>query len=293
VPIAASFSVLGVGSGMAGDTTAMQPAEVDDGELERLLAPLREDPQRSAILTDVDGTIAPIVLNPADAAVPEPTRGLLRALAARYALVGCLSGRRALDARRIVGLDELAYSGNHGFELLLPGDKEVRPDPSLDGHEGDAPNFVGSLDRSGLERVGIRTEDKGAIVALHWRGAENEGAAESLAHEIASEAEWQGLVPHHGRKVLEVRPNVAVNKGIAVAALLASRDVDAALYGGDDRTDVDAFIALRTLREDGKLRATACIAVASEESPAEVSGEADLTVDGPPGFVRVLEALAE
>jgi trehalose 6-phosphate phosphatase len=278
---------------MAGDTTAMGPTEADDGGLERLLAPLKEDPSRSAVLTDVDGTIAPIVLKPGDAAVPEHTRELLRALAVRYALVGCLSGRRALDARRIVGLDELAYSGNHGFELLLPGDDEVRPDPSLDGHEGDAPGFVEELDRSELERVGIRTEDKGAIVGLHWRGADNEGAAESLAHEIASEAEWQGLVPHRGRKVLEIRPNVAINKGVAVAALLASRPIEAALYGGDDRTDVDAFTALRTLREDGRLSATACIAVASDESPPEVAAEADLTVDGPEGFVRVLEALAD
>jgi trehalose 6-phosphate phosphatase len=276
---------------MAGDTTAMPDAEAQEGELMLLLAPLREDPSRSAILTDVDGTIAPITTKPADAAVPEPTRDVLRKLAERYALVGCLSGRRALDARRIVGLDELAYSGNHGFELLLPGDEEARPDPSLDGHEDDAPRFVAELDRSELERVGIRTEDKGAIIGLHWRGAENEGAAESLAHEIASEAEWQGLVPHRGRKVLEIRPNVPINKGIAVAALLASRPMDAALYGGDDRTDVDAFTALRTLREDGRLRATACIAVASDESPPEVSREGDLTVDGPPGFVRVLEAL--
>jgi trehalose 6-phosphate phosphatase len=278
---------------MAGDTTAMGPPATDESDLELLLAPLRDDPSHSAILTDVDGTIAPIVLDPGDASVPARTRELLRALAERYALVGCLSGRRALDARRVVGLDQLAYSGNHGFELLLPGEDEVRPDPSLDGHEGDAPRFVDGLDRSELERVGIRTEDKGAIVGLHWRGAENEGAAESLAHEIASEAEWQGLVPHRGRKVLEIRPNVAVNKGIAVAALIPARPVDAALYGGDDRTDVDAFTALRTLRDDGQLKATACIAVASEESPAEVSEVADMTVPGPEGFVTVLETLAE
>src|SRR5215213_6568143 len=277
---------------MAGDTRAVNGPTADESDLEGLLAPLREEPSRSAVLTDIDGTIAPIVLDPGDAAVPEPTRDLLRALAERYALVGCLSGRRALDARRIVGLDQLAYSGNHGFELLLPGEDEVRPDPSLDGHEGDAPKFVAGLDRSGLERAGIRAEDKGAIVALHWRGAENEGAAESLAHEIASEAEWNGLVPHRGRKVLEIRPNVAINKGIAVAALIPARPVDAALYGGDDRTDVDAFTALRTLRDDGVLKATACIGVASAESPPEVSREADLVVQGPEGFVTVLEALA-
>jgi trehalose-phosphatase len=261
-------------------------------QLEQLLAPLRADPGHSAILTDIDGTIAPIVLDPKEAAVPERTRELLRALAHRYALVACLSGRRALDARRIVGLDELAYSGNHGFELLLPGESEVRPDPSLDGHEADVPRFLQGLDRSELERVGIRTEEKGAIVALHWRGSSNEGAAESLAHEIASAAEWQGLVPHRGRKVLEIRPNVPVNKGIAVAALIPARPVKAALYGGDDRTDVDAFTALRTLEEDGTLSTAVCIGVVSDESPPEVSREADLTVPGPEGFVRVLETLA-
>ncbi len=276
--------------------------DLEGGRLASLIAPLREQPERSAILTDVDGTIAPIENDPSAAGVPEGTRSLLRALAKRYALVGCLSGRRALDARRVVGLDELAYSGNHGFELLLPGDTEPRPDPSLEGHEADAPRFVGGLDREELERTGIRIEDKGAIVALHWRGAPNETAAESLAQEIASEAEWEGLVPHRGRKVLEIRPNVAINKGIAVAALIpahsaatntAAESIDHALYGGDDRTDVDAFAALRTLQEDGELETAVCIAVASDESPPEVSESADLTVPGPEGFVRVLEALAE
>lgn len=266
---------------------------VDTARLESLIAPLREDPDRSAILTDVDGTIAPIVADPSEAGVPEETRRVLRELAKRYALVGCLSGRRALDARRVVGLDELAYSGNHGFELLLPGDDEVRPDPSLDGHEEDASRFVNALDRSDLERSGLRIEDKGAIVALHFRGAPNEAEAESLVQEIASEAEWEGLVPHRGRKVLEIRPNVAINKGIAVAALIPARPISHAFYGGDDRTDLDAFAALRTLNADGELDTAVCIAVASEESPPEVSEAADLTVPGLEGYGRVLEALAE
>jgi trehalose 6-phosphate phosphatase len=264
----------------------------DQESLEAVLAPLRADPGRSAILTDIDGTIAPIVLSPEDAAVPETTRDLLRALAREYALVACLSGRRALDARRVVGVDELAYSGNHGIELLLPGDTEVRPDPSLDGHESDARRFIEGLGRRDLEQAGIRIEDKGAIIALHWRGAGNEAGAESLAHEIASEAEWEGLVPHQGRKVLEIRPNVAISKGIAVAALIPARPIDAALYAGDDRTDVDAFTALRTLMEDGKLTAVACVAISSDESPPEVATAADLVVQGPPGFAAVLEALA-
>jgi trehalose 6-phosphate phosphatase len=264
-----------------------------DEKLPRLLAPMREDPGRAAILTDVDGTLAPIAGRPDEAAVPEHTRELLRRLAARYALVAGISGRRAKDARRIVGVEEIAYSGNHGFELLPPGSDEPRPDPSLDGHEGDAARFVAELDRAQLDRVGFRVEDKGAIVALHWRGAPNEGEAESLASEIANAAEWQDLVPHRGRKVLEIRPNVPINKGIAVAALIPARPIDHALYGGDDRTDIDAFTGLRTLQEDGQLETAVCVAVASDESPPEVSEAADLTVPGPDGFVRVLEALGE
>jgi len=261
-------------------------------DLIELLAPLREAPERSAVLTDIDGTIAPIVERAADAAVPEPTRELLRELAGRYALVGCLSGRRAMEARRIVGVEELAYSGNHGIELLLPGDAEPRPDPSLDGHDKDAARFVIAHDRAELERAGIRVEDKGPIVALHWRGAANEGAAESLAQELAAEAEWQGLVTHRGRKVLEIRPNVAINKGIAVAALIPAAPVSRALYAGDDRTDLDAFTALRTLREDGELEAIACLAIRSEEAPPEVADGADLSVAGLDGFAEVLRALA-
>ena len=275
---------------------------VDTDRLPDLLGPLRENPDRSAVLTDVDGTIAPIQTDPRAASVPEETRRVLRGLAERYALVGCLSGRRAMDARRVVGLDELAYSGNHGFELLLPGDAEVRPDPSLDGHETDAARFVERLDQAELHQTGIRTEDKGPILALHWRGAPNEAAAESLAQEIASEAEWEGLVPHRGRKVLEIRPNVAINKGIAVAALIASNptattavseSIDHGIYGGDDRTDLDAFAALRSLHDDGELQTVVCVAVASAESPPEIAEMADLTVPGPEGFARVLEALAE
>lgn len=252
---------------------------------------LRRDPSRAAVLTDLDGTLAPIVDRPELVDVPGRTRELLRRLAAEYALVAVVSGRRAADARRIVGLDQLAYSGNHGFELLLPGEAEAHPDPSLDGHDADAGRFVAGLDRSELDQAGIRVEDKGAIVALHWRGAPNEGEAESLIAEIESEAEWQGLVTHRGRMVLEVRPNVPINKGIAVAALIPARPVEAALYGGDDRTDMDAFAALRTLERDGDLGAAVCVAVISGEAPPDLERAGDIAVPGPAGFQDVLEAL--
>jgi trehalose 6-phosphate phosphatase len=257
-----------------------------------ILDALRADPPRAAILTDIDGTLAPIVERPDQAAVPEQASELLAALSSRYGLVGCVSGRQAVEARRLVGVEEIAYAGNHGLELLLPGDVEPRLDASLEGRERGAAEFVAQLDAEDLEVVGLRIEDKGPIQALHWRGAADEKAADARAHEVAAGAGRAGLVPHWGRKVLELRPAGGGGKDAAVAALLAADGFETAAYAGDDRTDLDAFRRLRELSEDGELRRAICIGVSSAEAPPELAEESDLSVEGPPGWLAMLEALA-
>jgi trehalose 6-phosphate phosphatase len=268
-------------------------SETGAGSSETLLEPLRRNPGRSAILTDVDGTLAPIVERAEEARVPETARAALAELNERFGLVGCISGRRALEARRLVGLDEIAYAGNHGLELLLPGDSEPRPDPPVEGRAGLARDFLAGLDAAELAAAGLRSEDKGPIQALHWRGADDEEAAEARAREIADAAEAAGLEPHWGRKVLELRPPEAGGKDAAVSSLLAGRDLRHAIYAGDDRTDLDAFRALRELRASGELETAVCVGVASPEGPPELAPESDLTVTGPEGWLAILEALAE
>ncbi|HEV8053862.1 MAG TPA: trehalose-phosphatase, partial [Candidatus Limnocylindrales bacterium] len=78
---------------------------------------MAEAPDRSAILLDIDGVLAPIVPRPEDAAVPERTRRLLERLVRRYRLVACLSGRAGADAARVVGVEGVVYVGSHGLEL--------------------------------------------------------------------------------------------------------------------------------------------------------------------------------
>ena len=243
------------------------------------------------MLCDVDGTLAPIVDDPDDATVPEATRAVLRSLAGRYRLVACISGRRASAARRIVGVDELTYLGNHGLERLDPGQVEPRLDPAL-GHRGAAAaGFVARLDSRLLDGCGLRFEDKGPIQAIHWRTAPDPELAESRAREVAKLASEQGLHPHFGRKVLELRPVAEVHKGTAVRAVLAESEVTAALFGGDDTTDLDAFAALAELAAAGGLEHAVCVAVASEEAPGELQSRADLVVDGPDGFLNLLRGL--
>ncbi|HKT83248.1 MAG TPA: trehalose-phosphatase [Solirubrobacterales bacterium] len=253
---------------------------------------LRAEPSRTAILTDVDGTLAPIVERPEQAEVPARARELLVALSERFALVGCISGRRALEARRLVGVERLAYAGNHGLELLLPGKEEPRLDPSLEGTEGVAAEFVAGLDAAGLAEIGVRLEDKGPIQTLHWRGAEDERRAEARAHEIAVEAGRAKLEPRWGRKVLELRPLGGGGKDAAVAALLSGEKIAAAVYAGDDRTDLDAFRRLRELKEEGSLESAICVGVISPEAPPGLVEECDVAVDGPSGWLALLEELA-
>ncbi len=270
------------------------PRESETGERAwaTLLGPLRADPSRAAILTDVDGTLAPIAERAEEAAVPAAMRAALATLSERFGLVGCVSGRQALEARRLVGLEGIAYAGNHGLELLLPGDEQPRPDPSLAGRERDAAAFVAALDPAALAAIELRLEDKGPIQALHWRGASDEAAAQARAREIANAAGKAGLDPHWGRKVLELRPVGGGGKGAAVASLLASDGLNRAVYAGDDRTDLDAFRRLEELSEAGELLAAVRVGVLSPEGPAELTEESDLAVGGPEGWLAILEWLA-
>jgi len=258
-----------------------------------LLEPLRAEPGKTAILTDFDGTLAPIVERADEVALPAEAREVLLRLIDRYAMVGAISGRRAADVRDRMGLDGVAYAGNHGLELMMPGESGPRPDPSVGGREGDAAVFMAALEAARLDDAGLRLEDKGPIQALHWRGAEDEARAEAVAREIGVEGGRAGLEPHWGRKVLELRPVGGGGKGAAVASILAEDGVDRVVYAGDDRTDVDAFRRLAELRDAGELVVAVRVGVLSAEGPPEVAEEADVTVQGPAGWLEILDWLAE
>jgi trehalose 6-phosphate phosphatase len=235
------------------------------------LAPLAAAPGRSALLFDLDGTLAPIVARPELASVPDETRSELARLVGRYRLVGCISGRPEADAVRLLRVDGVETVGNHGLELHPDGARLVAS--------------VASFRRQIGERWPV--EDKGLSLSLHYRGAQDERAAIGLLEPIAREAEAAGLVPRWGRKVLEIRPSADADKATAVQALLARSEAGLGLYAGDDTTDLDAF---RGLRDAGLSHAVA-VAVASGEADASLLAAADVVVDGPSGLLNLIRLL--
>jgi trehalose 6-phosphate phosphatase len=232
-----------------------------------LLARLAEEPDRAAILLDVDGTLAPIVRRPEQARVPAETRAEVERLAARYALVACVSGRPGDDARRLVGVEGVIYVGLHGLEL-----------------EAEAERYRDAIHRF-AERVDWPVEDKGLTVSFHYRGVEDEHAARMQLEHVADGARDAGFHARFGRKVLEILPPVEAHKGTAVRHLLERAGLDRALYAGDDRTDLDAFRALEELELGVR------VAVTSEEGPQELREAADVVVDGPAELQDLLRGL--
>jgi trehalose 6-phosphate phosphatase len=98
-------------------------------------------------------------------------------------------------------------------------------------------------------------------------------------------------VPHWGRKVLEIRPPLRIDKGAGIVSLLRETDLAAAVYVGDDVTDLDAFRGLTELQELGRLGYALRVGVRSDESPSALTDEADTLVDGPEGVRDLLRAL--
>jgi trehalose 6-phosphate phosphatase len=233
-----------------------------------LLARLAREPQRAAILLDVDGVLAPIVDVPVEASVPDETRRELRRLHRRYALVACVSGRSGADARRVVGVDELVYVGEHGLEL----------EPEAGAWSDRLQQFAATVAWEDVER-------KPLTVTFHYRRADDEQSARTMLEAVATRARGDGLVARFGRKVLELRPPVAADKGTAVAHLLGERRLRRALYAGDDTTDLDAFAALHDLEVGVR------VAVGSAEGPVELREAADLVVGGPAEVLELLKGL--
>jgi trehalose 6-phosphate phosphatase len=231
------------------------------------LARLAAEPDRAALVFDVDGTLAPIVTDPAAARVPDATRAELGRLSGRYALVACVSGRPGAVAREIVGVPELEYVGEHGLELVA----EAR------SWAARIHSFAGGVDWP--------VESKPLSVAFHYRTAEDSDAARLALEPVAAAALEEGFRTRWGRMVLEVLPPVDASKGTAVRALLERHGLCRALYAGDDTTDLDAFSAL-----DG-LELAVRVAVVSAEGPERLGRLADLRVASTEALAELLARL--
>ena len=245
-------------------------------------------PGTAAVLTDIDGVLAPIVPAPDMSEVPEELRERLRRLSERYQVVAGISGRAAKDALRLVGLEEIVYYGNHGFEVLRPGG-EVEIVPEAEPYKEKIEELEETA-REELGSLGAFVEEKGITASIHYRNVSPE-IGERCKEFVEREGERLGLRITVGRGVVEARPPIQADKGTATRKVVEEYKPQKALFMGDDTTDLDAFRELEKLREEGVLSETLRIGVESEEGPPEIVSEADIVVEGTDGVEKLLRTL--
>ncbi len=253
-------------------------------DLSPLLPVLRERP--FGLITDLDGTISPIAATPAEAVVSPVCRRHLEAIAGWAALVAVVSGRTVEAARRMVALDGIVYVGLHGFSLALP---PVWSEAAAATYATLAGGVLDEL-RRGIAVAGVVFEDKGPLIAVHYRrAAEPPAARKAILEAIAATPAARRFAIHEGKMVVELRPPVpAVHKGTVVLHLAGQYSLRSLLYLGDDETDVDAFGAVR----DAAPFRGAAVVVAGEEASSEVLEAADYRVEGVAGVEWLLGEVA-
>jgi trehalose 6-phosphate phosphatase len=233
--------------------------------------------------------LAPIVPTPDMSEVPEELRELLWRLSQRYSVVAGVSGRTTEDALRLVGLEEVVYYGNHGFEVLRGGEIELVPEAAP--YE-EAVEELERKAREELEPLGAFVEEKGITASIHYRNTSSE-VGERCKEFVEREGEQLGLRITTGRGVVEARPPIRADKGTATRKVVEEYEPEKMLFMGDDTTDLDAFRELEALREEGVLSEILRIGVKSEEGPPEIVSEADLVVEGTEGVEEVLRSLLD
>jgi len=235
------------------------------------------------VVSDLDGTLAPIVEDPGNARVPDAAIEVLDRLAT-VCRVTILTGRDLNTARRMVPHDDITIIGSHGLEPsfdspLLPGVDRNRLAPALELAEQHV--------LSAVPAAYLHIERKSISTAFHFRTAPHLEAPLRLA--LADLPE--GLRIREGRMVLEVMPDAQGGKGLALTAVVRHFKAHAIVTLGDDLTDVAMFRAALVERDSGE-EVLICGVDSGEETPADIRALSDLLLSSPEAAREVLEELA-
>lgn len=254
-----------------------------------LLDVLRADPATSAIITDFDGTLSPIVEDPAAAGPIAGAVDALHALATVFGRVAVVSGRPVSFLRHRLEIDlrpesSIVLSGLYGLEWLEDG--TFRTEEAALSYRPAIDEVTRSAEQAAPP--GVVVERKGLSVTVHVRTAPRH-TEWARAWAVAA-ASTSGLSLHEGRQSFELRPPVDVDKGTVVASLIEGRR--SACFLGDDHGDLPAFDALDRLAASTAAEVVR-VGVRSPEAPAELIERADMLVDGPEGSLRFLRSLLE
>lgn len=202
---------------------------------------------RISLFLDYDGTLTPIADTPEKVRPPYSVRRSLKRLK-RYYPVAIISGRSLNDLKKRVGLKGIVYAGNHGLEIWSEDfSLEIKGAVRFKKMLG---KIAGRLEDCLRNIEGIIIEDKGLTASVHYRLVDKKDIKdvfEAVKAALSPYLKQKVFVLSKGKKVLEIRPAILWDKGRAVEWTVRQKLFKGRLpiYIGDDRTDQDAFRALK------------------------------------------------
>jgi trehalose 6-phosphate phosphatase len=254
-------------------------------DVDATVAVLTQRPDRTVMLLDFDGSMAPIVERPEDARPLPGMPGVLARLRAGLGRVGVVSGRPVGFLARHLPVDGLTLVGLYGMEQSVDGVYSVDPrvEPYLVAVAAATAELEARLP------AGVVEPKSGISVTLHWRAVpEQADEIVAVAREVGRR---HGLGELPTRMAIELRPPIDVDKSVGVRALVEGFDVGA--FAGDDYGDLPAFAELDRAVADRRLSRAVRIGVTSAEAPPELADATDLVVDGPTGLLELLSRVAD
>ena len=258
----------------------------------------KNDP-KTAVISDIDGTISQIVSKPDEAVVTPEMRNVLTRLVDKFKLVAVISGRPVRDARKIVGVDNLIYVGSHGLEYMKNGGVHVEEE--VERYVPIIKEIARKLEEEDSCNIeGVLFEDKDLCFSIHYRLCKEPEKAreiildslEDALKTIKNDNRYENLKIKEGRKIVEIRPPIGYDKGTILEKLTSENQIGKVVYFGDDITDNDAFSKLNQLKCENKIDGEPVL-VLSEEIPDYLKKNASFFVKNVDEVQKFFKWLAE
>ncbi len=245
------------------------------------------------LVFDIDGTLSPIAPTPDDARLYPGVDALLKE-ASQYAHIAIMTGRAINNGAALVNVEGITYVGTHGLEWSdgLPSEHSVQIVPEALAYIEPSKKLLDMAEQHFKTLPGLLVERKRIGGAIHYRlNPQPEEARQAIINLLKEPAEQMNIRLGEGKRVVELKPQIAINKGQSLRKFVQRYGLHGILFAGDDRTDLDAVMEIENLKREGL--AGLSIVVQHADTPPTLLKKADVVVQEVEGMVEMLQQIVK
>jgi len=185
----------------------------------------------------------------------------------------------------------LTYIGSHGLEWCdgLPTKHPVQVSAEAMMFIAPIHDLLNLAEQQLSDLPGVIVERKRIGGAIHYRlSPDHEQARATILARLTQPTQTANLRLSEGKCVVEIKTPLNINKGRALRTFVEQFSLQGILFAGDDRTDLDAILAIESLRQEGLKQQALSIVVQHPDTPPELLAHADIIVQEVEGMTHLL-----